>query len=92
MGLAPDFDQTLTPYEYNLYRRGWEKAQTEKWKHTRFVAWASIAPHVREAPTLHQIMPLPGDETPAEKARRERKAKPAIGFSKKDLEEFNKAF
>lgn len=41
---------------------GINEQETEEWKRSRIVAWASIAPHLKKPQTPEEWMPLPGDK------------------------------
>lgn len=56
----------LTFFEYNLVCEGYFAREVKQWERTRFLAWATLAPHATEGKEIEltDIMRLPTDPEP----------------------------
>lgn len=64
MNLTPQEYYTMTPAEFFLKLRGFNRTNWKEWEHTRVIAYttASTVPSKHRLPRMARWMPLPTDE------------------------------
>lgn len=87
MGLDKDYFWSLTPGEFALILRGFNKRDSEiqmtDLYNTRTIAYYSMVPHVKDIPAITKFMPLPIDEKI--KANKEVKIHPWADLTEEEL-------
>lgn len=74
----------ITEYEFNLYRKGYQRREINHWERRRFGSWMVQAVNSTKPVPIHEILPLPTDE---ERKINEKVTKTSKVVSKKTYED-----